>query len=122
MLEIINVQFIDLTLLQKLISICGLWNKPFSSSRIGQQINALFYSEYFGVGKKLHLRVKQAREWLDENHSKYSFLSDSIAAATGQSEISMTQTSSKDGLLSPLPWFVDRVGAMASNVSNAHEL
>jgi len=65
-----------------------------------------FYSEYFGVGKKLHSRVKLAREWLDENCSKYSFI----------------QTSSKDGLLSPLPWFVDRVGAMASNVSNAHEL
>jgi len=81
-----------------------------------------FNSNYFGVGKKLHSRVKLAREWLDDNHSKYPCLADSGADATSKCQNSTTKpTTSKDGMSLPLPWCVDRVGAITANESNTGE-
>jgi len=56
-----------------------------------------FYSDYFGVGKKLHSRVKLAREWLDDNHSKYLCLANSGADATSKCDKLMGKPTSKDG-------------------------
>jgi len=80
-----------------------------------------FYSDYFGVGKKLHSRVKLAREWLHDNHSKYPCLSNSGADATSKCKTSMTEPTSKDGMFSPLSWCVDRVGVITANDNNSGE-
>jgi len=50
-----------------------------------------FYSDYFGVDKKLHSRVKLARNWVDDNCSKYLCLADTGADATSEYDNSMTK-------------------------------
>jgi len=56
-----------------------------------------FDSEYFGIDKRLHSRVKLAREWLDKHWLNYLCLADSGVDAISVSENSMTKPTSKDG-------------------------
>ncbi len=58
---------------------------------------------------------------MDEHRSKYLCLVDSGADATSECEIFTTKPTSKDGMSLPLPWCVDRIGAIASNDNNGHE-
>jgi len=78
-----------------------------------------FYRDYFGVGKKVHSRVKLARKQLHDNCSKYPCLSNSGADATSKGNTSTTEPTSNDGMLSPLPWCVDIVGAITANDNNS---
>jgi len=56
---------------------------------------------------------------LDDNHLNYPCLADAGVDATSECQNSMTKPTSKDGMWLPLPWCVDRVGAITANDNNS---